>query len=198
MREMELKSVVDDLLLRRQRVEAMGGQLLFSGLMEDRYYDPGASAFGPGEKLRIRTFQGLGTTRTELTWKGHATRERGYKVREELSTFVEDGQILTEILARLRFVPAQVIEREVWIYSCAGAIVRFEQYPVMDVLVEVEGEPEAIEQAIQATGLPREGFTPESKADFFQRFEQRTGSTAQLCPSSDRGRLLPSWSLSAR
>jgi len=53
----------------------------------------------------------------------------------------------------------------------------------MDVLVEVEGEPGAIEATIEALGLPRGTFTNERLADFVEHFEQRTGVRAAV---SDR------------
>ena len=45
----------------------------------------------------------------------------------------------------------------------------------MDTLVEVEGEPDAIEAAIEALGLPRGMFTNERLPDFVNAFEHRTG-----------------------
>jgi hypothetical protein len=51
----------------------------------------------------------------------------------------------------------------------------------MDVLVEVEGEPEAIENAIEALGMSRGEFTSERLATFVTRFEQRTGVRAAVC-----------------
>jgi hypothetical protein len=53
----------------------------------------------------------------------------------------------------------------------------------MDVLVEVEGEPPAIETAIEGLGLPRGTFTNKRLADFVNNFEQRTGVRAA---TSDR------------
>jgi predicted adenylyl cyclase CyaB len=183
MHEIELKSVVDDLGQRRHKVQEAGGQLLFEGSMVDRYYASATPASAREMLLRIRSYRGPRHARTELTWKGPALRDTGYKVREELSTIVGDGQILMEILARLGFAATRILEREVIQYSCAGALVRFEQFPVMDPLVEVEGEPDAIERAIQWMGLPRSGFTSERLADFVSRFEERTGRTAVLARS---------------
>jgi adenylate cyclase class IV len=180
MHEIELRSVVDELGQRKLKVQEAGGQLLFEGLMVDRHYASAAPASVRDILLRVRSYRGPPHTRTELTWKGPAIRDTGYKVREELSTAVGDDQILIEILARLGFAATRILEREVIQYSCAGALIRFEQFPVMDTLVEVEGEPDAIERAIQWTGLPRSGFTSERLADFVGRFEERTGRTAVL------------------
>jgi hypothetical protein len=50
----------------------------------------------------------------------------------------------------------------------------------MDTLVEVEGAPAAIEQAILSLGIPRSEFTTQRLADFVQRYELRTGQRAAL------------------
>src|SRR6266550_3388614 len=50
----------------------------------------------------------------------------------------------------------------------------------MDVLLEVEGEPSEIEHAIEATGLARDRFLPESLPYFVAQFEARTGQAALL------------------
>jgi hypothetical protein len=48
----------------------------------------------------------------------------------------------------------------------------------MDVLVEVEGVPVAIEHAITVSGIPREHFMTDSLTEFVTRFEKRTGQAA--------------------
>ena len=50
----------------------------------------------------------------------------------------------------------------------------------MDPLVEVEGEPAAIERAIEATGIPRAGLHRRFPDRFVRRFEARSGTTALL------------------
>jgi hypothetical protein len=57
----------------------------------------------------------------------------------------------------------------------------------MDDLVEVEGTPEAIERAIAALGLARDGFTSERLPEFVLRFEARTGTSAVLSDDEMRG-----------
>jgi hypothetical protein len=52
--------------------------------------------------------------------------------------------------------------------------------PDMDALLEVEGEPAAIERAVAASGLPRAAFLPESLPYFIAAFERRTGRPARL------------------
>jgi hypothetical protein len=80
-----------------------------------------------------------------------------------------------------------VIEREIEIYLLGQATARLEWYPRMDVLVEVEGEPAAIERIIAVSGIPRSDFTAESLADFVRRFEVRTGAPASLASGAPVG-----------
>ena len=72
------------------------------------------------------------------------------------------------------------IDREIVQYDLEGTMIRFERYPRMDDLVEVEGEPEQIERAIAILGLPRDGFTTDRLPDFVKRYEDRTGERAVI------------------
>jgi hypothetical protein len=107
----------------------------------------------------------------------------GYKVREELGTPVADPDALATILGHVGFVVTRAIDREIAQYELDGTVVRFERYPRMDPLVEVEGAPEGIEHAIVVLGLPRGGFTSDRLPSFVRRFQERTGETAALCDS---------------
>jgi hypothetical protein len=72
------------------------------------------------------------------------------------------------------------IDRDIAQYELGAATIRFETYPRMDVLVEVEGEPDAIEKAIEALGMLRGEFTSERLPSFVSRFEKRTGVKAAV------------------
>jgi len=181
MREVELKAVVDDLAERRKRVEEAGGSLSFEGKISDRRYDfETAELSGRDEVLRVRQYHGQAATKTFLDWKGPTEFRDVYKVREEVATPVEDFDSLEQILMRLGLVVVTEIDREIAQYQLGGATVRFEVYPRMDILVEVEGEPAAIEQAIEVIGLPRGTFTNHRLSDFVADFEHRTGVQAAI------------------
>ena len=159
-----------------------GGTLVYEGRLEDRRYDaPDNPLTTRGEVLRVRALTPPGgAERASIDWKGPTRHEGGYKVREERTTSVGDAALLDLILRRSGFAVTREIEREVAVYALHGATVRFERYPRMDPLVEVEGEPDAIERAIDATGLPRAGFTVARLTDFALGFERRTGQRAAL------------------
>ena len=182
--ETELKALVPELAAARRRVESAGGRMTFSGRLEDRRYDRSdLSLAAVDHVLRLRVYRDASgkVSRASLDWKGPSSTSGTYKQREELNSDVagDPGQ-LGQILDRLGFKITMQIDRAIWQYELEGAIVRFEQYPRMDDLVEVEGTPEAIECAITALGLERNSFTAERLPDFVRRFEARTGHAAAL------------------
>ena len=182
MREVEVKGVIDDFELRRRAVAASGGVLVFEGRLEDRRYDTADGALtNRDEVLRTRTYRGADhDVRTALEWKGPRTVEQGYRVREEQSVGVESLATLEIILARLGYQMTKAIDRYIVQFELHGAIVRLERYPRMDELVEVEGDPVAIERAITLLGMRRANFTGDSLATFVRRYEERTGIIAAL------------------
>ncbi|MEO8578564.1 MAG: hypothetical protein ABI556_17770 [Gemmatimonadales bacterium] len=181
MREVELKSVVPELASARAAVEKAGGKLTFEGRLIDlRYGDTSGEMVANDHVLRLRVYEHAGKSEGHLDWKGPTRYDGGYKVREELSTSAGDPESLKQILANLGYVVIREIERVIAQYSIHGAVVRFEEYPRMDLLVEVEGSPEAIEQVIESIGLPRTGFTSARLPEFVAHFEARTGQRAAL------------------
>jgi adenylate cyclase class 2 len=180
--EVEVKSVVDDVRTRRHLIEAAGGRLVFQGRMEDRRYDsPRRDLRARDHVLRLRIYRDANGARGVLDWKGPTRYIGGYKIREELTTTVGDAGAMAAMLERMGYIVTREIDREVAQYAIAGATVRFERYPRMDPLVEVEGAPEAIERAIASLALPRASFTTERLIDFVRRFEARTGERAAIC-----------------
>lgn len=183
MQEVEIKAAVPDLAAARERVERAGGRLLFEGRLEDRRYDATGRALAARDHvLRLRVYRaGDAVVSAALDWKGPTGYAGDYKVREELSSGVTDPDAVAALLERLGYVVTREIDREIAQYELAGATVRFERYPRMDVLVEVEGAPEAIEAAVRALGLARESFSSDRLPEFVGRYEARTGDRAAIC-----------------
>jgi predicted adenylyl cyclase CyaB len=180
-REVELKSVVRDEESCRRRVEDAGARVVFQGSLADRRYDTTDRRLSAGdEMLRVRTYAGTDAERATLEWKGPTRVEDGYKVRDEIVANTLDASAMAAILERLGFTVIAEIDRDVVQYELERATVRFEQYPRMDALVEVEGMPEDIERAIDTLGLPRAGFSAERLLAFVARFEARTGERAAI------------------
>ena len=188
MLEVELKSVVDDVERRRANVERAGAMVVYAGRLEDRRWDtPDRALLAKDHVLRVRTYRNEAGARAELDWKGPTRREGGYKLRDELETRVADADALAAILSALGYEVSIAIDREIVQYDLEGTMIRFERYPRMDDLVEVEGEPEDIERAITILGLPRDGFTTDRLPDFVRRYEERTGARALIADSDAAG-----------
>jgi adenylate cyclase class IV len=181
MLEVELKSVVDDVERCRAAVERAGATLVFAGRLEDRRWDTTDRAMlARDHVLRVRVYRGGGNLRSELDWKGPTRRDGTYKLREELGTSVGDPEALGEILLLLGYEVSIAIDRVIVQYDLDGTMIRFEHYPRMDDLVEVEGTPEKIERAIAVLGMARDCFTTDRLPDFVRRYEARTGGRAAI------------------
>ena len=181
MREVELKAVLDSWRDRGARLERAGATRVFFGRIEDRRYDTPTRTLAAGDiVLRLRIYRGADGTRAELEYKGATEYEDGYKVREEIGSTVSDPEAVAHILSGLGYTVTRAIDREIEQWDVEGASVRFERYPRMDDLVEVEGAPEAIERAIAALGMARTAYTAERLTDFAMRYEARTGKRAAL------------------
>lgn len=184
MREVELKSVVADPDRLIAGLRAAGAVTVLEGRLNDTRYDTAERVLlARDHVLRLRVFADGGGSRASLDWKGPTSQSGGYKVREEISSGIGDADALARILDGLGYVVIREVQRDISQFEFHGAVVRVERYPRMDALVEVEGDPAAIESAIAGTGLPREGFTAERLSDFVVRFEARSLQRAAL---SDR------------
>lgn len=180
--ELELKARVDDPAALEAAVIGAGAQLVFRGEMSDRRYDRAGELARRDEVLRLRVYcpdtgaDAFGV----LAWKGPVSVRGGYKHREEHEAEIGQPDAARLILERLGLDVVLRIDRKIAEYRLGAATVRIEWYPAMDVLVEIEGEPEAIERAIAATGLSRGAFLPESLPYFTDAYEKRTGMQARL------------------
>lgn len=180
-REVEVKSVVVDETDCRRRIEAAGARLMFEGRLEDRRYDTADRRLTTADELlRVRTRADDRGVHATLEWKGPTRHDDGYKVREEIVASTTDAAELAAILERIGYAVIGEIDRDIVQYTFGEAMIRFERYPRMDVLVEVEGAPASIERAIEALGMPRAGFSGDRLPAFIARFESRTGTRAAL------------------
>ena len=182
MLEVELKAVVVDLAVARKQVEKAGARLVYEGRLIDRRYDIESRELADrDEVLRVRRYESGGSAKTYLDWKGRTETQGPYKIREEISTLVDDFSAIEQILDKVGFIVTMEIDRDIAQYELGDAIIRFETYPRMDILVEVEGTPDSIEQAIEALGMLRGEFTSERLPTFVSRFDKSKGVRAAIC-----------------
>ena len=186
--------VADPAGVRRRLLDA-GAVPGFRGLLVDTRFDREGELFARDEVLRVREFRPTqGASEFVLGWKGPATvSPGGYKQRTELEYAVVPRVAGPEaLLAALGYRAILLIERYVEYFRLAGADVRLEWYPRMDVLVEVEGGALEIEAALALMAMPREEFTSESLTAFAARYAVRTGRAALLSISELAGEP-PGW-----
>jgi adenylate cyclase class IV len=184
-RELELKAVVPDPGAFRGRLRAAGAVPRFLGRMTDLRYDRAGELSTRDEVLRVRTYHHPDGVEAVLAWKGPTMRSaEGYKQREEIELpFARAAADPGRLLVALGYRPVHAIERDVEVYRLGEATARLETYPRMDVLLEVEGDPAAIERAIAASGIPRSEFSADPLSEFVRRFEERSGRPAVLATS---------------
>jgi len=194
MDERELKAVVPDPDQLRAALKRAGGVAGFAGMMTDRRFDRDSELLVQDQVLRVRRYESTDRrSRVRITWKGPVRVDRGYKLRPEIEVEAGDGSgAPKDLIAALGYRTIQRIDRYVEYYTVAGATARLEWYPRMDVLLEVEGGPDAIEAAIRATGLEREAFTADALPVFVASYERRTGRRAAISVDELEGDP-PSW-----
>ncbi len=192
--ELELKAVVPDPARSRERLKAAGAKEVYRGMMRDRLFDSDGWLTAKGEVLRIRTFEPRGEpAHAVVGWKGPTLRSAdGYKLRQEIEYPTPDGANAARFLEALGYRVVRSIDRYVEMYSIGGATARLEWYPRMDVLMEIEGTPAAIESAVSQSGLPRSAFLADQLADFVERYNARESHPA-IVAEQDLGNATPSW-----
>lgn len=193
--EIELKAVVTDPAALRQSLEDAGAVLRFHGMMLDRRLDRDGELSGRDHVLRVRHWMDEEGTHgvAEAGWKGPTTTSAdGYKQREEIEISVDDGDAALLMLKKLGYTVVESIDRYVEVYDLDDTVVRIEWFPRMDVLVEIEGDPEGIEGAIAQLGIPREHCIADSLASFARRYGERTGQPALLAEEMLQGEP-PTW-----
>lgn len=180
----------------RDRLLSAGARPGFRGLMTDLRFDRQGELAARDEALRIRRLrQAEGREQTLIGWKGPtAVTALGHKQRRELEYCIHSDRLTPEaLLEALGYEPIFLIERYVEYYHLGGADLRLEWYPRMDTLIEVEGDPAAIEAGIGASGLPRSAFSADPLTVFVGRYAARTGLAAALT-TAQLGSETPSWS----
>jgi adenylate cyclase class IV len=162
---------------------------VWRGRIEDRRYDyPDRRLTQRDIVVRLRIQWNEAGSEVSLDWKGAASYEGGYKHRDETVVKIGDATQMAGILEALGFVITRATDREVRTYQLGDAMLRFELYPRMDTLLEVEGPEDSIESAIRASGLARDSFNADRLYQFVQRYEARTGQRGAISDAELAGK----------
>jgi len=180
--ELELKARVEDPDTVRKAILAAGAELVYRGAMMDRRFDRRGRLERRDQVVRLRVYHPADKSPEwgVLGWKGPVQRRGEYRLREEWESRVDDPKAVLVTLRHMGYKVSVRVDRAIEQYRLGDATLRLEWYPSMDVLMEVEGSPDAIEHAARATGLPRDAFLPESLPYFAAAYEKRTGRVARV------------------
>jgi adenylate cyclase, class 2 len=168
--EREIKLRFDSPAEARAAVIAAGATLVRSRrLQSDVLLDTDAGALRDRRcALRVR----IEPERAFLTFKG-APQPSSMKLREELETFVGDGDLLIGILERLGFTVCFRYEKYREEFGLADVTIAIDETPV-GTYVEIEGSAAGIHQAAAALGRgPLEYVLSSYRALFVQHCADR-------------------------
>jgi len=164
--EREVKLKFEDAGEARRAVVSTGATPLHSRrLQEDRLLDTSDGALRRrGSTMRLRTDSG----QSILTFKG-PVEPSALKVREEIETVVEDGEVLLRLLAELGFAVWFRYEkyREEFVYE--DAIIAVDETPV-GTFVEIEGTDHGVAAAARALGREPRDYIRHSYRELFVRY----------------------------
>jgi adenylate cyclase class 2 len=148
--EIEVKFVIDNLAVMRQRLSALGARLKIPRTYEDniRFDTPDQRLLRRDCLLRLRHDQ-----RYVLTYKEPApTADPDFKVRHEYEVEVSNGAHMHAILEKLGFVPVWRYEKYRETYTYHHAEIVLDDTPC-GAFLEIEGARDAIRTVAAALGL---------------------------------------------
>lgn len=149
--EVEVKFLVDDFAVLRERLTALGAILALPRTYERnlRFDTPEGDLLARWQLLRLRK-----DTRARLTFKGPAGEDEASeaKVREEIEVVVDNFDKMILILERLGFGPVQEYEKYRETYHLSGVEIVLDETP-FGYFVELEGDESGIRTLAARLGL---------------------------------------------
>lgn len=175
--ETEIKFRVDDIERLEANLRAAGfhEQTLRTHEMNTLYDLPRRVLFQRGELLRIRKYG----DKWLLTYKSGRTQSGDrHKSRKETETYVEDGEILSQILSNLDFEVVFRYEkfRTEWTDDCGDVVI--DETPIGN-FAEIEGAPNWIDEIAVRLGISEDQYITGSYAELFLAWKRKTGSNAE-------------------
>ena len=157
MRETEVKVIEIDRGAVVRKLELLGGEVVFDGMMHAVFLDhPDGSIVGNGNLLRLRS----AGERTVMTFKGFVSRT-GVKVMEEVESEVSDMGAALAVLQAIGLVVIRDMEKHRTSYRLGKAHVDIDRYVGKHAHIPEFLEIEA-EDLEEITAIARKlGFSPE-------------------------------------
>jgi adenylate cyclase class 2 len=149
--EVEVKFLVGDLAIIRQRLAALGARMVAPRVFERnvRFDTPDEALLRRQQLLRLRQ-----DNRARLTFKGPSAADASSeaKVREEIELEIGDFDRMALIFSRLGFQPFQTYEKYRETFAWGEVEVVLDEMP-FGLFVELEGPEAKIKQVAGALGL---------------------------------------------
>ena len=161
--EIEVKLRIPSVGVMRPRLVRGGFNLVQADAVEtSQLWDRSGELLAQGAALRVRQYGG----RCLLTWKGPKVADPQLKIRPEVETEVADPAAMEAILQQLGYAPALTIVKTRSVWARADLEACLDQTPYGSFL-ELEGEPEAIREAMAQLGLGPAQIEPRSYAALY-------------------------------
>lgn len=170
--EIEVKYYVQNLGAVRDRLEALGAELIQPRLLETNLrFDTPDRRLGQGfQVLRLRQ-----DSAARMTFKGPAHGEGGARVRQEIEFVVEDFARARQFLEALGYEVVLIYEKYRSVYDLGGVHVTLDEMPYGD-FVELEGpDVETIQKVNARLGLDWGRVVPASYTMLFEQLTQKKG-----------------------
>lgn len=154
----------------RRAIEAAGYPLMEPRTLEsDTVFDRDSGELRRADQLiRLRRAGSLSL----VTYKGPPRGGR-YKTREEIEFDISDAQAFTAVLDRLGYQPRFRYEKYRTKFAALGepGIVSIDETPI-GVFLELEGEPEWIDQTAARMGLSPAAYLTRSYSSLYQEYRR--------------------------
>ncbi|HSD48476.1 MAG TPA: class IV adenylate cyclase, partial [Actinomycetota bacterium] len=159
----------------RKGLESIGARLVRERTFEDNivYDDDHGHLVRDGKLLRLRRWGDEST----LTYKAKVAGEHRHKVREEHETVVDRPDAVERMLAGLGFRPVYRYQKFRTMYGLPELHACLDETP-LGCFVELEGSPEAIDQAAERLGFCRDRYVLETYRELQERQARERGEEA--------------------
>lgn len=131
------------------RLAALGFQLEIPAQSEQSVlWDRGTELLSQGCALRVRTYAGG----SWITWKGPKVADPLLKIRPEIETTVSSAKAMEGILRALGYTPVLAMEKTRALLRREDLVACLDETP-FGCYLELEGDPDAIREAMESLGL---------------------------------------------
>jgi adenylate cyclase, class 2 len=173
MQEIEVKIIGIDVERLIARLEELGAEPIFSGVVRCLHFDfPDKSLRKSGRLMRLRRWEAEEgfKDKFEICTKGPKEIVEGCKSREELETYVEDADKFEALMNRLGFETTLNNDKHRRSYVLGGAHIDIDAYPGVPVYMEIEAmTSHIVDETIEELELQACERSTETANEMFKR-----------------------------